>query len=121
MEAQPKSEQYPCEVREVYSGDDLVVLIDLGVENLWRKTRVRLLGVDTPNAANAPDDSPAGKIRKAVRQLVKHRRGIFTVHSKSHNSWVGTLLVETPGTPGGVTNLNQHLISQGYVFERSST
>lgn len=118
MTDQPKVEQYPCEVRDVYSGDDLIVLVDLGVESLWKRVRVRLLGVDTPNAVNAGEDTDAGRVRREVRTLVRGKRGLFTVSSKSNNSWVGTLIVETPGAPSGVTNLNEHLINQGFVFKR---
>lgn len=111
--------QYPCEVREVFSGDDLVIMADLGVEGLWKRQRVRLLGVDTPNAVNASEDTDAGKIRKMVRTLAKNRRGIFTISSVNLNSWVGTLVVESQTTPGGVLNLNEYLIQQGYVFKRA--
>ena len=55
MEAQMAEERntYDAEVREVFSGDDLVVLVDLGVESLWKRQRVRLAGGDTPNAISA--------------------------------------------------------------------
>ena len=58
--------EYPCEVREVFSGDDLIVMIDLGVENLFMKRRIRLHGVDTPNAVKEQKDTDAGKIRTLV-------------------------------------------------------
>lgn len=110
--------EYPCEVREVFSGDDLVVFVDLGVEGLWKRQRVRLLGVDTPNAINASEDTEAGKIRATVRKMARGRRGMFTVHSKNLSSWVGTLVLESPTAPEGVVNLNKVLIAQGYVFKR---
>lgn len=116
----PKAEEYSCEIRDVFSGDDLVVFLDLGFEELWKKKRVRLYGVDTPNAVHAQEDSEAGRIRKQVRNLARGRRGIFTVTSKGLSSWVGTLVIESPSAPGGVINLNQHLIDQGYVFKRST-
>lgn len=117
MDAQ-NVKRYPCEVREVFSGDDLVVFIDLGIEDLWKKQRVRLHGVDTPNAVNASEDTEAGKVRKLVRQVARGRRGIFTLVSRNLNSWVGTLVVESQSAPGGVLDLNQMLIEQGYVFKR---
>ena len=116
-----KVEQFSCEIRDVFSGDDLVVFLDLGFEDMWKKKRVRLHGVDTPNAVHAQEDSEAGRVRKQVRTLARGRRGIFTVTSKGLSSWVGTLIVESPSAPGGVLNLNQHLIDQGYVFKRPTT
>lgn len=120
MEVQ-KAEEYSCEVRDVFSGDDLVVFVDLGVEDLWKKKRIRLLGVDTPNAVNAGEDTEAGRIRRQIRQIARGRRGILTVASKNLSSWVGTLVVEAPTAPNGVINLNQLLLEQGYVFKRATT
>lgn len=116
-----KAEEYSCEVRDVFSGDDLVVFVDLGIEDLWKKKRVRLLGVDTPNAVNAAEDTEAGRVRRQIRQIARGRRGILTVTSKNLNSWVGTLVVEAPNSPDGTINLNQLLVDQGYVFKRAAT
>ena len=116
----PKVEEYSCEIRDVFSGDDLVVFMDLGVDDLWKRKRVRLYGVDTPNAVNSSEDTEAGKVRKHVRMLARGRRGIFSVVSKNLNSWVGTLVIESTSAQGGTINLNQLLIEQGYVFKRPS-
>ena len=117
---QDKTEQYPCEVREVFSGDDLVVFIDLGVEGLWKRQRVRLAGVDTPNAVGAAEDTEAGRVRREIRQLARHRRGVLTVVSKSMNSWVCTLIVETSQVKEGAVSVNDWLIARGYVFKRGA-
>lgn len=116
MSMQQKVETYLCEVREVFSGDDLIVLIDLGVDNLWKRQRVRLAGVDAPSAVNAAEGTEAGQVRRQVKQLVRYRRGEFTVQSKLANSWVGTLVVEATT---GVVNLNEMLLAQGYVFKKA--
>lgn len=115
-----KTEQFACEVRDVFSGDDLVVFIDLGVENLWKRQRIRLHGVDTPNAVNAAEDTEAGKVRKLVRQTARGRRGVFTLVSKNLNSWVGVLVVESQSAESGVVDVNRMLIDQGYVFKRAA-
>ena len=112
-------EQYPCLVQDVYSGDDLVVFVDLGVENLWKRQRVRLHGVDTPNAMNSTDATPAGRVRREVQQVVRNRRGIVTVLAKNANSWVCRLVVEAPAESGGSVDVNQMLIERGYVFKRT--
>lgn len=107
--------EYSCEVREVFSGDDLIALVDLGVENLWKRQRIRLAGVDTPTAINANGDTEAGKIRSKVRTMTRGRKATVTVISRNANSWVVTLVVETTE---GVVNINEFLIAQGYEFKR---
>jgi endonuclease YncB( thermonuclease family) len=107
--------EYACEVREVFSGDDLVVLIDLGVEGLFKKQRIRLAGVDTPNAIKEQKDTEAGKLRTYVRQLTRGRKARLNVVSRNTNSWVVTLVVETIE---GQVNVNDYLISKGYEFKR---
>lgn len=120
MEDKKPPETYACEVREVFSGDDLVVFVDLGVEGLWRRQRVRLLGVDTPNAINAAEGTDAGRVRSMVKKIARGKRGILTVHSKNLTSWVGSLTIESSTAEGGVIDLNQLLITQGYVFKRNA-
>lgn len=104
---------YPCEVREVFSGDDLVLMVDLGVEGLHKKQRVRLHGVDTPNAIKAAPNTSAGEIRNYVRRLTWRRPGHFEVVSRNVGSWVGILTVSTPT---GQVNVNQDLIGKGYQY-----
>lgn len=108
--------KYDCEVREVFSGDDLVVMVDLGVENLWKRQRVRLAGVDTPNAVNAREDTQAGEIRREVRALARNKKGQLTIVSRNSNSWVVQLTVTTPVGP---VDVNKMLIDKGYEFKAS--
>lgn len=108
-------EEYACEVREVFSGDDLIAFVDLGVENLFKKQRLRLAGVDTPNAINATGNTEAGQLRTFVRNLTRGRKGKLVIVSRNTNSWVVTLTVETPEGP---VNVNEYLIGQGYKFQR---
>lgn len=108
--------EFSCEVREVFSGDDLIALVDLGVENLWKKQRIRLSGVDTPNAINATGDTEAGQLRSLVRAMVRGRKGRLTIISRTTNSWICTLVVETPE---GTVNVNDFLVAKGYQFKRA--
>lgn len=108
-------QEYACEVREVFSGDDLIALVDLGVENLFKKQRLRLAGVDTPNAINATGTTEAGQLRTFIRNLTRNRKGKLTIVSRNTNSWVVILVVETPEGP---VNVNDYLIGQGYQFKR---
>lgn len=107
------SSEYQCEVREVFSGDDLIALVDLGVENLWKRQRLRLHGVDTPPAINATGDTEAGKVRSFVRAVARGRKSTITVISRNANSWIVVLVVDTPE---GKVNVNEALIERGYQF-----
>lgn len=118
--AEIKVEKYPCEVREVFSGDDLVALVDLGVENLWKKQRIRLHGVDAPNAIKAGPETDAGKIRQFVRNMTLKKRGQLYVVSKTMNSWVVVLEVQRDNT-NQFLNVNEILIAQGYVYKPTAT
>lgn len=113
MTAETQTE-FPCEVKEVFSGDDLIVFVDLGVEGLFKRQRVRLAGVDTPNAVNAAESTEAGEIRREVRMLARHKKGRLTIVRRNTTSWVVELVVETPAGP---VNLNKMLIERGYEFK----
>jgi hypothetical protein len=114
MSATAQQTEYACEVKEVFSGDDLVVMVDLGVENLFRKQRVRLSGVDTPNAVGAGETTAAGIIRREIRMLAIRKKAKLTIVSRNTNSWVVVLIVETPEGP---VNVNERLIAQGYEYK----
>jgi hypothetical protein len=103
------------EVQAVFSGDDLIVLIDLGVDDLWKKKRVRLHGVDTPNAVNQGPDTEAGKLRAYVREMVRGAKVHITPVSSSPSSVVAVIEVERNGE---LYNLNDDLIAKGYKFKR---
>ena len=104
-----------AEVLEVHSGDDLVVLANLGVDNLFKKVRVRLYGVDTPDAYKASPGTEAGNIRDRVSSMVKGKKCLIEVHSQGRSSWVVTLY---PGLDGTVESLNDILKSEGHVFNK---
>lgn len=113
---------YSAFLYEVHSGDDLILMVDLGVEELFKKQRVRLHGVDTPNALGAAPDSPADRIRKDIRQMLRNKTLEIEVYSKVSSSWVAVVRVlvrnKTTGDQEKV-NLNSLLISQGYTFKRT--
>lgn len=110
----PEQTEFTCEVKSVFSGDDLVVLVDLGIEDLWKRRRVRLKGVDTPDAVRQSANTEAGRIRDEVRLLVKNKRGKLQVIDKNSASWVVVLTVDTPAGP---VNVNDYLIQKGYRFQ----
>lgn len=111
----PSNEEYRGKVVDVFSGDDLMIMLDLGVDDLHKKKRVRLSGVDAPNAVHEPDDSEAGKVRRIVRDLSRERECTVQVTNKIGNSWVAVVLIHTRDT---TINLNELLIARGYQFKR---
>lgn len=106
---------FSAEVLDVHSGDDLIVLADLGMDGLYKKVRVRLKGVDTPDAYHSGPETEAGKIREYVKQLVKGKKVFMEVHNivKHGTNWVVTIYL---GDDSNSQSLNAMLIDMGYVF-----
>lgn len=111
MEDQPI---YFGKVEEVFSGDDLIVMVDLGVEGLHKRQRVRLHGVDTPNAIGESPSQDGGKIRDEIRRMSQGKRVRLSSIRKKSSSWVA--VVEVVGDRA--VNLNEYLIHKGYPFKR---
>lgn len=107
---------YAAEVRDVFSGDDLVLFIDLGAGDLWLRKRFRLHGVATPNAVGQNSATDAGRIRGMVYDLLKRRALRVTVMSQCAGYMTGVVEIDQAGT---VLNLNQFLIEKGYQFNRN--
>lgn len=111
-----KRARFRCDIIEVHSGDDMVCLADLEIDGLYKKTRIRLAGCDTPDAYQQPADTPAGQVRETVRKLVTGRQCMIVVHTQGRGGWVVTLFVQEGDDPGELTNVNEVLINDGHVF-----
>ena len=112
---QPQKTVFDAEVKGVFSGDDLTMFIDLGVNGLFKQQRVRLEGVDTPNAVRQSHDSEAGQVRSFVRSATQGKTVQLTVTRFGEKSWVGIITI--PQEDGDL-NLNEALIAKGYKFIR---
>lgn len=109
---------YDATVEEVRSGDDLVLLVALGMDDLYKRVRTRLHGVDTPDAYKAGAETEAGALRDEVRRLTRGRVQIEKVRC-GNGGWVGVL--QYLDDHHEWVNLNQLLVLRGYVFkERAS-
>lgn len=108
--------RFQCDVIEVHSGDDLICLVDLAIDGLYKKARVRLAGVDTPDAYQQSVDTPAGQIRDKVRRLTAGRPCQIDVHNQARGGWVVTLWIEQEGQKK-LVNLNETLVNEGFVFK----
>ena len=109
-----QNKKFFAEVKEVHSGDDLILLVDLGIDGLFKKVRTRLAGVDTPDAYRSDGTTEAGKVRDYVKAIVKSRRCYIEVHGERRNSWLVTLFVEEDGK---LSCLNKVLMDQGFVYD----
>ncbi len=108
--------RFQCDVIEVHSGDDLICLVDLNIDGLYKKTRVRLAGVDTPDAYQQSIDTPAGQVRETVRKLTAGKPCQIDVHSQARGGWVVTLWIEETDNDK-LTNLNETLVKEGFIFK----
>lgn len=108
---------FSAEMCEVHSGDDLILLVDLGVEDLFKKVRVRLRGVDTPDAHRSSSSTEAGKVRDRVKHMLLRSKCIIDVHAMKPRGWLVTLHILEDGKDP--INLNGLLISEGFVYKKS--
>lgn len=111
------SRVFPCRIEEVHSGDDFIGLVDLGVDGLFKRTRIRLAGVDAPNAYKAGPETTAGKIRDEIKKLTSGKCSLRLV-AEGRGGWVAEVDVDTPT---GVINLNSLLQDRGYVYSSGKT
>jgi hypothetical protein len=109
-----EARSYPCQVEEVHSGDDLIAMVDLGVDRLFKRVRLRLQGVDTPNAYRAKTETEAGILRDEVKKLTAGRCRAELV-SEGKGGWLVVLFAEEPGTHFEV-NVNDLLKGRGFVY-----
>lgn len=100
-------------VKEVHSGDDLIILVDLGVDGLYKKVRARLKGVDAPDAYKEDSATEAGKIRDTVKSKVLNSTCKIELHAEKRSVWIITLWAKSDD---GDTSLNQYLMDLGYTF-----
>lgn len=102
-------------VEEVHSGDDLVLLINLGVDNLLKRVRARLYGVDTPDAHKADSSTEAGKVRDWVRSMLMGKHCHVDLHSDKKGGWIITIYTTDRD---GTVCINKVLQDAGYVFNK---
>ena len=110
---------FAAKVEEVHSGDDFILLIDLGVDGLYKRTRCRLYGVDAPNAYKAKADTEAGLVRDEVKRLVAAGRCLVELVSEGKGGWI--VRMHIIDSSGHDFDLNSLLRDQGYVYNNAQT
>ena len=111
---------YEARVEEVHSGDDLILMVNLAIDGLYKRVRARLSGVDTPDAYKATRDSDAGKVRQLVRDKLHNKRCRVVVQDQNRASWKVTLYIMEGSDSAKYVNLNEHLMEMGYIFKSRS-
>jgi hypothetical protein len=106
--------EYLVEVEEVRSGDDLILLVNLGIDSLYKRIRARLYKVDTPDAYKAKPDTLAGQIREQVRQMTRSGQCRITIQQQNKTCWVVNLFVLKEDEK---ISINETLISMGFVYK----
>lgn len=107
---------YEARVEEVHSGDDFILLVDLGVGGIFKKTRVRLHGVDAPNAYRAGENTDAGRVRDEVRRMIGSKC-LIELLNEGKGGWIVEMTVFDSGNRP--ISLNQVLRDRGYLYPSS--
>lgn len=109
---------FEARVEEVHSGDDFILLVNLGVDGLFKKTRARLHGVDAPNAYRASPASEAGKVRDEIRKRVGSRCLVELI-TEGKGGWIVNMTVfDNDNQP---ICLNKVLQERGYVYASAAS
>lgn len=118
MSGAVSSARYRVVVEEVRSADDFILLVDLGVDGLFKRTRARLFGVDAPNAYKAHPDTEAGKLREEIRRMVSSASCDIVLVNEGRGGWLVDLFVHVSANEP--VHVNRALQARGYVYERRS-
>ena len=110
--------QYKAQVLRIVDGDTIDVMADLGFRS-YRKLRLRLLGIDTPEVYGVKHDSPeyeAGlKASSELGTLIAPGDEVVIETSKGTGKYGRWLAVVTRAFPGGETmNINEAMAELGY-------
>jgi micrococcal nuclease len=101
---------YRAQITRVVDGDTVIADIDLGL-NLWRKNvRLRLTGINAPDAATPQGEAAARALREMFEQ---GRHEVLISTQKDRSDKYGRLLA-TIFLFGG-TSVNQRLIELGHA------
>lgn len=104
---------YCAKVEEVHSADDYILLVNLGVDGLFKRVRARLFGVDTPNAYRTAIGSEANLLRDECKRLLSGRCVVELV-SEGKGGWIVKMFTHEQDT--AQICLNEVLRERGYVY-----
>lgn len=101
---------YKAKITEVYDGDTVTALVDLGFRISF-EIKIRLLGIDTPELRG--DERPQGlAARDRLRELVLGKEVILKTErdrQEKFGRWLGELFF-----PDDDQSVNQKLLQEGF-------
>lgn len=106
--------KYKARVVDVYSGDDLLLMVDLGVDGLFKQVRARLHGVDAPNAFREREGSEAYVVRDEVKNILENQVVQIDIHHEGRGGWVVELWYLDALQVH--RSLNSFLQKRGYIY-----
>ena len=109
--------RFKAVVEEVHSGDDLVLMVDLNIDCLYKKVRARLAGVDTPDAYKAQAGTQAGTIRDRVRKLIMGKPCFIDLQAQGRGGCIIILWVRSGKDDNEAQNINEMLKEEGFIYE----
>lgn len=118
--------EFTAKVERITSGDDWVAFVDLGVDNLWKRTRVRLQGVDAPRVQMGEEDGQAVALKEELKEMLLYRRVRLILHAENKGGWICEVHFpsapdeDNPDIENGYLNINGMLKRRGYVFEKQN-
>ena len=107
--------EYNVKVVKIVDGDTVDVDIDLGFGMTYKKQRVRMKGIDTPESRTRDlvEKEKGLKAKARVEELLASTDGNFILYSKGVGKYgrcLGTLFVDD-------TDINKTLINEGHATE----
>ena len=109
--------EYKATIRRVVDGDTVDVTLDLGF-NIMYNSRIRLLGIDTPESRTRDlEEKKRGLAAKdRVKELCPVGSSITLKTTKDGRGKFGRILGEI-FVPGAVQSINQLLVEEGHAVE----
>lgn len=108
-----RDSDYSCfgEVQEIYDGDSMTVLFDLGF-SIYMKHKVRIYAIDTPElrTRNKKEKKAGYMVRDWLREQLLDRRFKFRTYKKGK---FGRILVDIEMETGKL--LSETMIDKGYA------
>ena len=99
---------HDCEIIRVIDGDTYDAIVDLGF-SVYKKTRIRLKGVDTPEI-RGKDKELGISVKAKVQYMLEHNR--FTIHCYGKGKY-GRWICDIELTKGKM--LSSYLLKRGWA------
>ena len=110
---------YIAEVVSVYDGDTVTCIVDLGFKT-FKRVKVRLIGIDTPEVRTKDLDEKARGLatRDWLREKILNKKIILHTSEKGKfGRWLGTIWDLENDTQDFENSYNKQMINEGMAKE----